>query len=155
MAGMFRELVIKDPRLPGREKGLGGKTLHPRSPQWPAFRKRTLKKKRTCIACGKTASQLLAAWTMQLHHIIPFHLDPTKELDEDNVEPLCGNPRCHLGDGHLGNFKKWNPFVREMCALRRKLKDLAPKTLVYDPGEFITLATQVASWAASLQEKRK
>jgi hypothetical protein len=80
----------------------------PRSPQWPAFRDRWIAG-RPCAVCG--ANQFVEA-----HHIIPFEMAPERELDEDNLIPLCSDNRgcdCHLLFGHLGSFLCYNPSVVE------------------------------------------
>lgn len=146
MAGQFRELVVKDPRLPFGETDEEGNALPKRSPKWPSVRKEWLAENPTCLACGKTANKLVANWTMQVHHKQPFHLFPNRELDKTNFATLCGNPRCHLGDGHCGNFKKWNPYLLEMIALRKKLYALAPKTKKYDHNAFLKVAQEVFAW---------
>lgn len=98
-----------------------------RSPQWPKVRKAWLKANPECRACGSTAK-------VQVHHIVPFHLDESKELDENNFISLCEVPKNmfhrilvalrirkalhpddqgnhHLNIGHKGNFKGSNPNV--------------------------------------------
>lgn len=77
-----------------------------RSGCWPTVRKHFLEGK-VCAVCGGTKK-------LESHHKMPFHLDPTKELDTSNLIPLCeGNPKvnCHLVFGHLGDFKGLNPNV--------------------------------------------
>lgn len=57
-----------------------------------------------CHICGETKD-------VQLHHIIPRHIDPNKIFDEDNLIPLC--QPCHFRFGHLRNFEKYyDPDVR-------------------------------------------
>lgn len=146
MAGLFRELVVKDPRLPFREKGQKGKLLPKRADEWPAFRISELEKRPYCINCGKQIKHLVR-FRLQLHHVEPFHLFPEKELDPNNVEPMCGNPRCHLDKGHLGDFKKWNPYVRELCALMRQLYKMAPRTRSYKKEEFVVLVRKIVTWS--------
>ena len=82
-----------------------------RSPRWAAFERKFLVGK-VCIVCGGRRR-------LRGHHILPFHLYPQHELDEDNVAPICeGNPsiNCHLVLGHLGDFRSWNPTVRADAA---------------------------------------
>jgi 5-methylcytosine-specific restriction protein A len=77
-----------------------------RSGHWPTLRKHFLQGK-VCAVCGGSRK-------LEAHHIMPFHLDPTKELDPLNLIALCeGNPKvnCHLVYGHLGNFKGLNSAV--------------------------------------------
>lgn len=95
MYSLFREYVVK--------------TIT-RSSQWPKVRSLHLKHQPYCQNCGK--KKLVG---MQVHHIVPFHIDPSKELSFTNLITLCDNPRCHLDKGHLGNFKSWNVNVVEDC----------------------------------------
>jgi len=70
-----------------------------RSGKWPAFRKQFLKGK-SCAVCGGTK-------TLEAHHIIPFHVAPEKELDINNLLPLCEGQKtilCHLIIGHGGDY---------------------------------------------------
>ena len=99
MAGIFREHVTK-------------RFFQKRSPKWPKVRKEYLKKHPNCASCGK--KKLIG---MQVHHIVPFHIDPSKELDEENFITLCDNPRCHLDKGHLGFWQSWNVNVIEDCII--------------------------------------
>lgn len=103
MAGIVRELIIK---------------RFTRSSKWPKTRKVHLLENPYCANCGKKKKI-----GMQVHHIVPFSIDPSKELDKDNLLTLCDNPRCHLDKGHLGYFKSWNPQVIIDCAIwNRKYK---------------------------------
>ena len=80
----------------------------PRSPEWPSVRDAHLKIQPLCQVCGGTSK-------LNVHHILPFHLDQSKELDPTNLITLCesGKPlNCHLIIGHADNFAtKWNPNV--------------------------------------------
>jgi len=53
---------------------------------------------------------------IQVHHVIPFHTDPSKELDENNLISLCKGG-CHLKIGHGGSYQFYNPHAREDAAL--------------------------------------
>lgn len=78
-----------------------------RSSRWSSVRAAFLAKNGSCAACGQTDH-------LQVHHIIPFNVDPTKELDESNLITLCEDEYdCHRIIGHTGNFRKVNPNVRE------------------------------------------
>lgn len=78
-----------------------------RSDKWPALRRAFLKGK-VCAVCGKRKK-------LEAHHILPFHIDPSKELDPSNLLPLCeGNKtiNCHLRFGHFDDFRtKYNSDV--------------------------------------------
>lgn len=78
------------------------------------MRRRFLRGK-VCAACGGRRK-------LEAHHVKPFHLDRGRELDEANLIPLCeGNHaiNCHLVWGHRGNFRSWNPTVRDDVAVWR------------------------------------
>lgn len=57
---------------------------------------------------------------VEVHHKVPFHVDPARELDPANLITLCeskkGGVNCHLFLGHLGNYKHANPTVAEDAA---------------------------------------
>lgn len=76
-----------------------------RSPEWPSVRKEHIKKQPFCQGCGKTSD-------LQVHHIVPVHVDKTKELDPNNLITLCGR-YCHLAIGHLMDTSSWNTNVVE------------------------------------------
>jgi len=61
-----------------------------------------------CQACGTEKN-------LQVHHIVPVHIDPSKELDPGNLITLCELVRhdCHFHLGHLLNWKAYNPTVVE------------------------------------------
>ncbi len=81
-----------------------------RSPSWPRIRNNYLRNHPVCEACGQKDN-------LNVHHIIPFRIDPSKELDESNLITLCtdgpGHMNCHLVLGHAGNYKGHNERVRE------------------------------------------
>lgn len=76
-----------------------------RSPKWPSVRESHLKQHPLCSACGGESR-------LQVHHIVPVHVDPSKELDNSNLITLCmGSSECHLVIGHDGSWKRDNPNV--------------------------------------------
>ena len=94
-----------------------------RSPQWGKVRRAWLLAHDRC-ACCSTKNDL------EVHHIVPVHVDPTRELDGTNLVTLCR--RCHLFVGHLGDWESWNVQVLEHAqvwsryiAARPCLKDVA------------------------------
>ena len=89
-----------------RDVGTGAK----RSDKWPTVEKHFREAHPTCAACGGNKN-------LNVHHCMPFHLDPAKELDPTNLITLCmGEKECHLHIGHGGSFKQYNPNVREDAA---------------------------------------
>jgi 5-methylcytosine-specific restriction protein A len=82
-----------------------------RSDKWPTVEKHFLQANPKCAVCDGTER-------LNVHHCVPFHLDPTKELDPTNLITLCmGEKECHLKIGHCGNFKLYNPNIRKDAAL--------------------------------------
>lgn len=78
-----------------------------RSGHWPTVRKHHLELHPVCEICGGSEK-------LEVHHIFPYHMDPSRELDSGNLVTLCeANPvfSCHRIFGHLNNFRGWNPDV--------------------------------------------
>lgn len=75
-----------------------------------------------CEACGRE-------FDTQVHHIVPFHVDPRLELVKENLIGLCGPHGCnaHFKVGHLGNWRNANPRVREDAASIRKVFTNEPR----------------------------
>jgi HNH endonuclease len=80
-----------------------------RSPRWPKLEKEFLAKYPTCAACGSKKR-------LNVHHKMPFHLDPDMELEESNLITLCMDKDCHLLIGHGDDFRAYNPKVVEYAA---------------------------------------
>lgn len=76
-----------------------------RSSQWPKVRKKHIEKQPCCMACGSCKKP-------QVHHIVPVHLDPSKELDPNNLITLCGK-HCHFVFGHFMSYHSWNENIIE------------------------------------------
>lgn len=90
----------------------------PRSGHWPVVRAAHLKLEPACAVCGSTLD-------LQVHHILPFHENPERELDPDNLITVCGpgGHNCHLAWGHLFSYQSWNVDVRADAArMRAKIK---------------------------------
>jgi hypothetical protein len=88
----------------------------PRSSGWHKVRNEWVKAHPECEACGDSRA-------IEVHHVLPFHDSPQKELDPQNCVSLCADP-CHFVFGHLKNWKKSNPHVREDClAYRQRIRD--------------------------------
>jgi 5-methylcytosine-specific restriction endonuclease McrA len=86
-----------------------------RSPKWSAVRKAFVKSNPYCSACGTTRE-------LEVHHIIPFHIDASRELDTANLLTLCQD--CHFYIGHLKDWNRHNPQVRDdALALFRRFSE--------------------------------
>lgn len=82
-----------------------------RSSKWPKVRAAHLKAEPTCRGCGGTRS-------LQVHHIVPVHIDAALELEESNLITLCEYPgrNCHFTWGHFYNWADFNSLVRQDTA---------------------------------------
>lgn len=84
-----------------------------RSPQWRSVRAAHLKEHGECAACG-TKTEL------EVHHIEPFSVNPSRELDGSNLITLCESRGCHLRIGHAFDYRSFNPHCVEDAALQRQ-----------------------------------
>lgn len=95
---MFRDVVQGKAPIGARRSG-----------SWPRVRKEHLCKFPACAVCGEKKKKV------EVHHIKPFHLHPSLELDPANLITLCesmdNGMSCHQMIGHLGNFKSINDEV--------------------------------------------
>lgn len=82
-----------------------------RSPEWRKVRRGFLKLHPVCAACGGNKK-------LEVHHVVPFHIDPSKELDETNLITLCEKKGhdCHFHFGHLLDWESFNSNVRDDAA---------------------------------------
>jgi len=88
-------------------KILGFELNFGRSSSWSKVRSHHLNQNSCCAACGRSIK-------LDVHHIEPVHLNPSRELDPGNLITLCSNP-CHFVFGHFMDYKSWNPDVIEDC----------------------------------------
>lgn len=91
----------------------------PRSSKWKRVRDLFIADYPKCEACG--SKELL-----NVHHIVPFHIDPDRELDVENLITLCENPshNCHYLLGHLLDWKSYNVDVeKDARAMFHKIKN--------------------------------
>jgi hypothetical protein len=107
-----------------------------RSSSWRKIRKEFLKENPTCRACGTDED-------LEVHHIVPYHVSPEKELDKKNLITLCGK-RCHFIFGHFCDWRSWNDSVVSDCdsynskrLLRPKLKEKNNDNIKSDRSAFI------------------
>jgi 5-methylcytosine-specific restriction protein A len=73
-----------------------------RAPGWPALRKAHLRVEPCCQVCGTPDGP-------EVHHVLPVHRFPERELDAGNLLTLCRVH--HLWVGHLGSWHSWNSEV--------------------------------------------
>jgi hypothetical protein len=80
----------------------------PRSAKWRSLRNKHLEENPRCEACGCETNVVP-------HHVVPVHLDPSRELDPSNLVSLCESKtfNCHLFFGHLKRWDRHNPRVVE------------------------------------------
>lgn len=80
----------------------------PRSSKWKKTRIQHLVNNPCCAVCGSSKNVVP-------HHIIPVHLDKSKELDPNNLISLCENDNfnCHFFFGHFKNWTKHNSNIVE------------------------------------------
>ena len=79
-----------------------------RSSKWSQTQKEHLILEPNCRVCG-TIGKLLNR--LNVHHIIPFWKDPSKENDHKNLITLCRI--CHFLFGHLKSWFSWNINIKE------------------------------------------
>ena len=104
-----------------------------RSPKWSSVRKEHLKNQSICQACWRKND-------LQVHHIIPYHLDPNNELNPNNLITLCSD--CHLLLGHLMDYKSWNVNVVEDC----KQLSLKIKNRPYNEQTYQKPPSWISNW---------
>ena len=73
-----------------------------RSWQWPKLRRKFIEKNFCCEACCTDKN-------LEVHHIVPFSIDPKLELKESNLITLC--KYCHLVLGHFRDYELYNHMV--------------------------------------------
>jgi 5-methylcytosine-specific restriction endonuclease McrA len=83
---------------------------HNRSDQWPRLRKSFLIANDKCVFCGLKDINII-----QAHHIMPFCLYPTLELNKDNLITICGteSDACHRDFGHPLGTQSYNPDIKK------------------------------------------
>lgn len=96
-----------------------------RDPAWDALSNEVIADHPWCAACGGTKF-------LQVHHIIPFHKDPSRELDRKNLIVLCMAPtlKCHWIQGHCGrSWSCWNEDVEQTSAQFLQIRQRAEEQL--------------------------
>lgn len=92
--------------------GLGGQELllHPdvmplRTAGWKLVRAAHIKLHPACEVCGITTGRI------DVHHIVPFAVDPSLELVESNLMTLCREH--HLVWAHAGSWRRYDSKIVE------------------------------------------
>ena len=101
-----------------------------------------LKEHNKCAICGTNED-------LEVHHIVPVHIDSRQALDPTNFITLCDwrNHGCHYVFGHFRNFKtKWNPNIREVAAAICKILNETRESS-------FTEMIAVTAWNASRKRK--
>jgi hypothetical protein len=92
-----------------------------RSPEWARVRKSFAQKHQRCLICG------IEKKSLQIHHVVPFSINPDLELEKNNLIPLCTSKywgyNDHLVVGHAQNFKLENPWVLLDIVEARKISN--------------------------------
>jgi len=96
----------------------------PRSAGWRNLRRQHLEQNPECIVCGSKKNVVP-------HHVVPFHVDPSKELDPSNLVTLCEGStfNCHLFFGHFRRWERFNPDVVEDARFWREKIERASSDL--------------------------
>jgi hypothetical protein len=77
-----------------------------RSKGWKKTRKKFIKKNNICSCCGTKRK-------LEVHHIVPVHINKELELEVTNLVTLCR--RCHFLIGHFCNWRSYNKYVLIDC----------------------------------------
>lgn len=77
-------------------------TIFGRGSCWQRARAAHLRIEPRCRACGSGDE-------IEVHHILPYGVDPSLECAADNLVTLC-RP-CHHVVGHAGNWHTYRPDV--------------------------------------------
>lgn len=87
-----------------------------RSSRWPAVRKIHLQSFPRCEVCGTRRN-------VEVHHWLPFHLFPDKELEFSNLISLCesSSHNCHFIVGHCLDWQKYNANVWDDAKYLKKM----------------------------------
>lgn len=93
------------------------------SSKWSRVRKRHLKYEPRCAVCGTIKN-------LDVHHIIPMHIDPSRRYDPDNLITLCR--KHHYEWGHLNNWRRWNPLIRQQVEEIKEMKEDAYNAYLQD-----------------------
>lgn len=75
-----------------------------RSSSWRTVRKEHIQNFPYCAICRKKKG-------LEVHHIVPFHMDPSLELEPTNLVTFCR--KHHFIYGHIENWKARNVKIAQ------------------------------------------
>jgi hypothetical protein len=120
---MFFKILGKLITIEDVEGGFNPSATVKRSPQWTTTRNNHLKLQPQCYICNGVR-------LLNVHHITPFHMDPSRELDPTNLVTLCekgpGGVNCHLTFGHLGYWARYNPDILKDALVIKAILEKRP-----------------------------
>ena len=90
--------------------------------RWQSLQKVFVKEHNYCEMCG---------WKKKLnvHHIVPRHVDSSLALDWNNLITLCRE--CHFRFGHFLNWQSYNPYIVELVNSKHKWASIMMKYMNY------------------------
>ena len=112
VVGLFVALSLSLAAWAPVEEPLPLAAMESRSSDWPAVRRMHLRAFPACEVCGSRTEP-------QVHHVTPFHVDASRELDPSNLITLCRTH--HFCVGHGGSWRAFSRTVREDAAMIRKI----------------------------------
>jgi|GEM_PF-947136 len=126
-----------------------------RSRHWPTVEREHKAAHPACDGCGEMGA-------VQVHHEYAFHENhlagrPDVELTPSNLTSLCQsetavpNNECHLGKGHLDDFKSWNENL-SLDLVRWRGRSLADLKL--DPEWQAARAGRAKPWGGWTRDEK-
>lgn len=106
----MKDSILRALGRPGVEPAFGT----PRHKDWRKESRAFLAENPTCWVTGRPAAIV--------HHIVPFWLDPSLELEWYNFAPFA-DQQVHLFAGHGGNWRCYRPRLREWCRAERAARE--------------------------------
>lgn len=93
-----------------------------RHKDWRKVRAEHLEMYPWCVITG-------VAEELEVHHVVPVHVDPSRELDRTNLRTVSsygpGNIDYHYLCGHPRGWRSWNPNFDACAAVLREMFDRA------------------------------
>lgn len=96
-----------------------------RDKHWGTARKEWLKEHPTCAACGGRKH-------IEVHHLIPVHVDKRRELDPTNLMTLCR--LHHEVIGHFSDWYSWNSEASDDARFYLSRYIIRPRAPIMNKG---------------------